>query len=200
MTDFRKNPAATARGIRNNNPFNLQQTKTPWKGKVSGTDKRFETFDEVENGIRAGVIDIVGDIGKDKQNTLTKLMTTFAPEHENDTTNYINILSSATGYAPNESLLDANKKLSINTIFHLSRAIITHENGPIPSRLITDYILLDSIKRAFESGVINSYVNKPKIYALPVLNTKKKGSSDPGYIAPTLIMILLFSILILTNK
>lgn len=200
MTDFRNNPAATIRGIRNNNPFNLQKTNTPWAGKVIGNDKRFETFDHIENGIRAGVIDIVGDITKDSQNTLNKLMATFAPEHENDTNTYIRVLSNATGFGPDEDLRDKNGRVSINTIFHLARAIITHENGPIQSRLITDSILLEGVKRAFTSTALRARVNPPRLYTLPIDNPKKKGSTQPGYIAPTLIMITIFAILILINK
>jgi hypothetical protein len=199
MTDFRNNPAVTVRGIRNNNPFNLQKTGIGWQGKVIGPDKRFETFDSIENGIRAGVIDIVGDIGKDKQNTLNKLMATFAPEHENDTTLYVNILSEATGFAPNE-VLNPNDKLNIQTIFHLAKAIIKHENGPIQAKLISDSVLLEGVKRAFESAAIRAYVTKPNLYSLPIALPKKTGTSNPGQIAPTLIMIFLFSILLLINK
>lgn len=200
MTDFRKNPAATARGIRNNNPFNLQRTAIAWAGKVTGTDSRFETFNEVENGIRAGVIDIVGDITKGGQNNLNKLMKTFAPEHENDTTLYIRILSNATGFTPDEDLRDANGRVNINTIYHLTRAIIRHENGPIQARLVTDSILLEGVKRAFQSSALRARVNPPTIYTLPISTPKKKGSTEPGYIAPILIMILFFAILILINK
>ena len=199
MTDFRNNPSITVRGIRNNNPFNLQKTRIGWQGKVSGNDPRFETFDNIENGIRAGVIDIVGDIGKDKQNTLSKLMVTFAPEHENDTKLYVNILSKATGIKPDE-ILNPGNKLDIKTIFHLSKAIVKHENGPIQSRFVTDAILLEGVKRAFESAAIRAYVTKPVLYSLPVPLPRKTGTTEPGLITPTIIMILIFSILILLNK
>ena len=49
----------TPRGIRNNNPLNLRKTKEPWRGKViPGTDPDFEQFDNMYNGIRAGMRNI----------------------------------------------------------------------------------------------------------------------------------------------
>ena len=59
MTDFRNNSNITARGLRNNNPGNIIKTSISWQGKVSGSDSRFETFDSVENGLRAVALNLM---------------------------------------------------------------------------------------------------------------------------------------------
>jgi hypothetical protein len=200
MTDFRNNPKITARGVRNNNPFNLQKTGIGWQGKVKGPEPRFETFDTVENGIRAGIIDIVGDITIDKQNTIEKLMKIFAPRSENNTEAYIQRVAADTNFLRNEKLSDANNKVDFKTIFWLAKSIIKHENGPLQANFITNDILIDSIKTAFNSSALKLRVNKPNLYALPPQREPKTGTTDEGYLVPTLIMILLFSILILINK
>ena len=78
-----------SRGIRNNNPGNLVKTSIQWKGKVKGSDSRFETFANIYYGVRAAGLDLIADIKKGK-NTIRKLITEYAPPNENDTTAYIN--------------------------------------------------------------------------------------------------------------
>lgn len=117
-----------ARGIRNNNPGNLVKTNDPWKGKVphtQNTDSRFEQFISPEWGIRAMFIDIRGDITKKGQNTVRKLITSYAPQFENNTAAYIAVVSKAIGKSA-DSLLTANDYLP------LIKAIIKHENGTQP--------------------------------------------------------------------
>lgn len=71
------------RGIRNNNPGNLRVTPDKWVGKIplsQNTDlnKSFEQFTEIKYGIRAMLIDLLGDIGKGKD-TIRKLISEYAP-------------------------------------------------------------------------------------------------------------------------
>lgn len=116
-----------SRGIRNNNPGNLVKTKITWKGKVphtQNTDDRFEQFISPEYGIRAMYIDIKGDIKKG-QNTVKKLITAYAPKHENNTAAYIAVVSKAIGKGE-------DTPLTTNDYFSLIKAIIKHENGEQP--------------------------------------------------------------------
>jgi hypothetical protein len=46
------------RGMKNNNPFNLRNSNAKWIGKTGVDDKGFVIFDTIENGIRAGVINL----------------------------------------------------------------------------------------------------------------------------------------------
>lgn len=122
------NTLSKARGIRNNNPGNLVKTSDAWKGKVphtQNTDSRFEQFIAPEWGIRAMLIDIRGDITKKGQNTIRKLITSYAPAFENDTAAYIAAVSKATGKS-------ADSVLTTNDYLPLLKAIIKHENGVQP--------------------------------------------------------------------
>lgn len=121
------------RGIRNNNPGNLVITNIPWRGKVSreaNTDGKFEQFTRPEYGIRAMFMDIRNDLRKGK-NTIRKLITEYAPPHENDTAAYIAAVSRTTGRGPDYALTEADYPA-------LVAAIIQHENGvqPYPMSLI----------------------------------------------------------------
>lgn len=155
--DFRTNKAATARGLRNNNPFNLVKTAIKWQGKVTGTDSRFETFATVQQGIRAGVLDIVGDIGAKKLDTIGKLINVFAPPHENDTTAYINYVAQITGKAPNDSLIQGGKIDSI-LLAKLVTAIINKENGPAQARLIPASAIQEGISAALNNPTGRKFI------------------------------------------
>lgn len=131
------------RGIRNNNPGNLIITSSAWVGKVpvsQNTDGHFEQFTSIEYGIRAMAYDIIGDIGKGK-NTLTKLISEYAPSSENNTAAYIANVASATGLNA-----DAIIPLSYDTLVSIIRAKIVVENGPAAS----NYVSTDTIKEGID--------------------------------------------------
>lgn len=113
------------RGIRNNNPGNLQKTSIPWKGKISpSTDVRFEQFETFVWGLRAKIRDIRNDIRLDGTNTIRKLIYEYAPPHENNTNSYINRVSAYTGIGP-DAILTGSKE----EIRKLSKIICQVENG-----------------------------------------------------------------------
>jgi hypothetical protein len=118
------------RGVRNNNPGNLQQTTIPWQGKIPNpTDSRFEQFREYVWGVRAKIRDITGDISRKGQNTIRKLITAYAPAFENNTASYITNLSNRMGMSP-DALLDANNHAQM---MRLCQHIAIIENGaPLP--------------------------------------------------------------------
>lgn len=125
---------SNARGIRNNNPGNLVKTADAWKGKVAhaqNTDGRFEQFIAPEWGIRAMFIDVRGDITKRGQNTVKKLITSYAPAFENNTAAYIAVVAKAIGKSADALITDSD-------YLPLMKAIIKHENGsnPYPDALI----------------------------------------------------------------
>lgn len=116
------------RGLRNNNPGNLQKTKIAWQGKIphaQNTDSRFEQFADVVKGLRAMATDIANDIAVKKLNTITALVTEYAPPHENDTTNYINQIAKAVNASPVNTITLTNKLLE-----QLVIAKVKMENGP----------------------------------------------------------------------
>jgi len=189
MLDLRKNPNATARGVRNNNPFNLVKTAIKWQGKTAGTDPRFETFESVEFGIRAGIIDIIGDIGTKKQDTINKLISVFAPPSENDTTAYIKYVSDVTGKKENEPLTE-NGKINQALLGKLVTAIINKENGAAQARLIP----AASIQKAIELALNNPTVKK---FVLPLEKSKNPINKDnTGLIFMVILVGVILSTLI----
>lgn len=127
------------RGIRNNNPGNLVKTSIPWKGKVplsQNTDSRFEQFKAFWYGVRAMIKDISGDINKDGQNTIRKLITTYAPPSENHTETYIEYIANQTGWSPDRIIDSGN----VDDMYKLVKAISKYENGKdVITREVFDY-------------------------------------------------------------
>lgn len=120
-------PASSgARGIQNNNPFNLEfRPSINWRGQT-GADGRFVMFDTPVNGIRAGMINIHTKMTRDGLNTIRKLLNRLSPSFENPTENFIAFVSQRTGLAPDQPFIWVAK------IFPLSKAIIQFENGSQP--------------------------------------------------------------------
>lgn len=118
---------ALSRGLRNNNPGNLIKTNLPWKGKVphdKNPDERFEQFTSIVWGLRAMIMDVVGDITTKGQNTIRKLITKYAPAHENDTEAYINGVARQIGITP-DAIIDVKQPI----IQKLILAMVKIENG-----------------------------------------------------------------------
>jgi hypothetical protein len=189
MTDFRNNPNVTVRGLRNNNPFNMVKTSIAWQGKVNGNDPRFETFATVEQGIRAGIIDIVGDMAKKGQNTLTKLFEAFAPRFENDTTAYINYVSQVSGIAPNAPLL-TNNQIDAGSLAKIVQGIINKENGTEAAKVITPQILLSGVNMAVNSSAIKKYIANPRQFSTTSVNERLNDYSGLVFMLLILIIIL----------
>jgi hypothetical protein len=117
------------RGIRNNNPGNIEQNASNnWRGKVppsQNTDGRFEQFERMVFGVRA-MIKLLRDsyIKRSEFDTIELIVTKYAPSFENDTRAYINAVSRDTGFARNQRL-GTDKA----TIRKLVQAMAKHETG-----------------------------------------------------------------------
>lgn len=142
LTDNRQ--IKTSRGVRNNNPLNLRKGVV-WQYSINDpNEKSFMTFGKTWQGIRAGVLDLTNDIAKGK-NTLTKLISEFAPPNENDTKKYISDVATAAGVEPN-ALID---RKNFNTISKIVAAMIVKENGPAPAKFVTTDDIFEGVKSAF---------------------------------------------------
>jgi hypothetical protein len=112
------------RGIRNNNPLNIRENGTNWRGKV-GDDGEFVQFESEVFGIRAATKIFKTYRDKYGLNSIAAIISRWSPPSENDTTSYIDSVASKIGVSRNETLLD----------FHypeLIKAMIYHENGQQP--------------------------------------------------------------------
>jgi hypothetical protein len=134
------------RGIRNNNPGNIRLSNTKWQGLAENqTDSEFLQFVDMEHGIRAMVMILRTYYTTRRLNTVSEIISRWAPPSENDTASYIAAVSASAGVLPDESL-DMNDQ---STIFALVRAIVDHENGRIAAALIPDSTVADGVALAF---------------------------------------------------
>lgn len=98
---------ALPRGIRNNNPLNIVKGNS-WKGeRANQTDKRFEEFESMAMGLRAGFVLLRNYIEGTKTrptkfNTIRKIIRRWAPPSENYTQRYIDNVCKWSGLLPDE--------------------------------------------------------------------------------------------------
>lgn len=121
-------PGDAARGIRNNNPGNLEYSKSnPWVGQT-GDDGRFAKFETPEHGIRALGRNLMS-YQRQGIDTVSEIINRWAPPTDNnDTTAYIKAVCDQLGVSADEPLDSSNP----DTLKALCAAIIQHENGSQP--------------------------------------------------------------------
>ena len=86
----------TTLGMRINNPFNLRSGRSAWRGKIGDHEKGFVIFDTLENGVRAGIINLKNGYFS-KKLSIEQLVNKYAPATENNVFSYINHIGK---YAP----------------------------------------------------------------------------------------------------
>lgn len=92
------------RGIRNNNPLNIRIGNT-WLGERDHpTDQEFEEFVTMEYGLRAAFLILRRYIRRYKKNTVTSIVSTWAPSSENNTIKYIDTVCAKTGLLPDQPI------------------------------------------------------------------------------------------------
>ncbi|MBK5072217.1 structural protein [Budviciaceae bacterium CWB-B4] len=124
--------ANQSRGIRNNNPGNIDYNpENNWKGQLpfdSVLEKRFCRFQSAEYGIRA-LMSLLGTYQrKYKLRTVAALINRWAPTNENNTSAYVNGVAKDLGVSPVQEISVSDKKTAIA----LAKAIVRHENGSQP--------------------------------------------------------------------
>ena len=86
---------ALTRGLRNNNPLNIRKGND-WQGETEGSDPSFETFQSMAYGYRAAIKILYKYYHQYGCNTLSKIISRWAPKNENDTEKYIATVSRRT--------------------------------------------------------------------------------------------------------
>lgn len=113
------------RGYKNNNPGNIRLNPLiQWDGEIDGNDVAFVTFKSMPYGIRA-LMKLLLNYQKRGYNTISKILNRYAPPSENNTSNYIGIISSKMGI-PKDKILDLNNS---GTLILLTKSIISVEIG-----------------------------------------------------------------------
>lgn len=123
----------TPRGIRNNNPGNIDYRKANnWQGRLPRDleiEPRFERFSAPEYGIRA-IMKLLGTYRRTYgDDTVRKLIRRWAPPVENDTGAYVASVARSAGVGPDQAL---PLHLEQSTLLALAKAIVKHENGQDP--------------------------------------------------------------------
>lgn len=115
------------RGIRNNNPGNVERGKDRWLGMSAdqSADGRFLVFDTPEAGIRCLMRLVINYQERHGIKTLRDAINRWAPPVENNSTAYVQHVSRLTGFDPDEPLDFLDREINVA----LTRAIVRHENG-----------------------------------------------------------------------
>lgn len=115
----------TPRGIRNNNPLNIRIGNT-WLGERNNpTDKAFEEFVSIEYGYRAAFCILRRYIRRYNKNTITAIVSTWAPASENNTQRYIDFVATQMKISPVDVIDYGNK----DQMTHLVAAMQMMECG-----------------------------------------------------------------------
>ncbi|MPV99245.1 structural protein P5 [Bombella apis] len=124
-------PTRPPRGIRNNNPGNLNFAHQP--GAVlepagPGITPRFARFPTSEAGLMALRDQLCRYMVRDRLDTVACIISQWAPPAENDTRRYIDTVAQALGVTPDTVLGPPTATL----LASLMEAIIHYENGQNP--------------------------------------------------------------------
>jgi hypothetical protein len=118
------------RGVRNNNPGNINMTSSLWNGEIpheENSDGRFKQFYEYPYGVRAIMLNLRSYVNDKGKNTVRKIIETWAPSAENgasSTEAYVQAVAKAASVKP-DTVITFDKKY-INGIV---KGIGQHENG-----------------------------------------------------------------------
>lgn len=117
----------TPRGIRNNNPGNIEYNGTQWQGLASPpSDGRFAIFKEPVYGIRALARVLETYYKSHELNTVRGIINRWAPPGENDSESYIANVAWKLGIEADQPFNVMARRAD------LVAAIIQHENGEQP--------------------------------------------------------------------
>lgn len=141
-------PPGSPRGLRNNNPGNIEASTDRWEGQA-GSDGRFATFDTPEAGIRALARTLLAYQDKHGLNTVEGIIGRWAPPRENNTKAYARAVADAIGF---ETTTPLDLK-DARVLQSLTRAIIAHENGRQP---YAEYVIRAGVESALTGRSVSA--------------------------------------------
>ncbi len=185
--DIRNNPNYNKpRGIRNNNPGNLNYAGQRGAEKEGGPNGRFAVFPSMIDGIAALYRQLKLYAGRGID-TISEIVKKYAPAADNNNVGaYISSLMKATGKGANEALNPED----MDTMVKLIRGIVNHENGMghVDDKQILAGVQVGSVMSATSGGntTTNSSRSETNIQNLNV-NTQATDARSianelPGHI------------------
>jgi hypothetical protein len=153
--------------IENNNPGNIRKSASfTWQGEQPGTAPGdFVVFDTLTNGYRAMIKDFQTKISNG-YDTLSKIITRYAPPEENDTAAYITYVSDDTGVDADATLQADDVDTLANIAYSMSffEHGIDQDDGTLQSALQAAKNLFQKIvetaKKKSRRNVADSYDNR----------------------------------------
>lgn len=94
---------APTRGVRNNNPGNIEYGPFARRHGAVGTDGRFAVFPDMQTGTQA-LAALMASYKRGGYDTIDEIVERYAPSHENNTSAYKNFLSKRMGVGVGEKL------------------------------------------------------------------------------------------------
>ena|ERR1700679_2027576 len=159
-------------GLANNNPGDLKCCDgNNWVGLV-GNNGTFDTFGDTVYGLRAMAVDLTTKIQSDGLNTITAIISDYAPPSENNTAAYIASVASDTGYSATQVLTADSTTLS-----NMIRAIVNHEIG---NTLSAQYVPDSDI----QAGIAMTAAGAPGSIAQSI---SQATGANPGSVAIIII-------------
>ncbi|TQN80987.1 UNVERIFIED_ORG: hypothetical protein FHU00_0366 [Citrobacter freundii] len=160
--------AYLSRGIRNNNPGNLNFAGQRGATLETGPNARFASFPTMLEGIAALDRQVMLYLKRGK-NTIDQIIDIYAPSSDgNNTSAYKSYLSQYTGLGTNERIDGSN----VQVIRKLIQGIINHENGAAASAVSGDDVMR---ALAMNRGNVYSPNNASQVIRLEV---QQKPGSD----------------------
>lgn len=167
----------TVRGIRNNNPGNLDKGSAKWQGLAppdQQTDPRFAIFTDPTWGIRAIARTLITYQDKYDILTIRAIIARWAPPSENNTQAYVDAVCASSGFG-------ADSLLNLHTYEHLCpivEAIIRHENGKGPKANANSWYDRATIDSALmKAGVVKKAAT---VAAVPVTKETVAATGTAG--------------------
>lgn len=116
-----KTQTMVPRGVRNNNPLNIEyNAHNNWQGQT-GSDGRFSIFVSSDYGFRAGAIVLKNYQRLYGLETLNDIINRFAPPTENDSHNYASFVASQVKIDVNDPInLTSNNELLTDVVHAMS--------------------------------------------------------------------------------
>lgn len=143
------------RGIRNNNPLNMERVGIQWNGRkarsemtpLQRAETRFDVFRTPQYGIRAATLNFQTYRKRDGRDTVREIIEAWAPGHENDTEAYIAKVAGDMEVGDAE-IIDTSDP---SVLLSLLKAMIHHENGIQP---YDDAIIMQGITMALGGAAV----------------------------------------------
>lgn len=184
--------AKTPRGIRNNNPGNIEWG-SPWQGlrpQNERTDNRFAQFTDPVFGIRALACVLITYQDKrraangGKIDSVKEIIERWAPSFENNTEAYANSVAALLeGIGPDDEVVDVH---NFDHLRPIVEGIIRHENGRGPLKTENSWYTAAQIEEGLRrAGVVRKAGAEAKVVAaLPAAAVGGVGLDQLAQVLP----------------